>query len=282
MKILVTGSDGLLGNAFKKIGNFTFDSVFDLLSPKKTKLLFEVYQPEIVIHCAALVGGVKRNKEQTEEMYYENMVMNANVVHYAAKFGVKKFVGFGSNCAFADEINETSIHCGQPYRNNQSYGYAKRMLDIHLQAAKDQYGMDYMYVVPVSMFGPHDNFNLDNAHVIPSLIHKCYTEEKLSVWGDGSPIREVVFAEDVAKIVMDNLEKKQYLIIGSGQQVSIKQMADTIAGHFHKPIVWEKDKPQGQIHRTPAKKYDYAYTPFKDAIIKTCEWFKENYPNIRK
>lgn len=293
MRILVTGSRGLLGSAFRRTApeyqghDFVFDPVLDLRVPEQARALLEETRPEGVIHCAAKVGGVKLNQEQPETMFHDNILLSANMIHHAALLGVKKFVAFGSNCAFGDvpELRPDNIQVGEPYASNRAYGYAKRMTAIHLTAAREQYGMATQYVVPVSMFGPNDNFNLQNAHVIPALIHKCYlARDELPVWGDGSAEREVVYAEDVARVVLDLLGKDvPSAVIGSGQCVSVRAMAEAVARHmdFRGKIVWKSEQPGGQKLRPPARIYPFSFTPFEEAVRRTCNWFKDNYRHAR-
>lgn len=306
MKVLVTGS-GLLGTAVRKVSdqykdyNFIFPERYrwDLTQPKKVEWLINAYKPDIIIHTSAKVGGIKLNTQKPETMFYDNMMMTCNVIHYAALAGVKKVVAFGSTCAFDNglsEITELSAQEGQPYISNYAYGYAKRMTEINLRSAKDQYGMDYAYYVPVSMYGPGDQFNLDNAHVIPSLIHKCRiamdNDEPLKIWGDGSPLRELLFAEDMAKIILLLLDKEVgTCIVGSGEEVSIRTMVDEIteAMGFSGCLVWETDRPNGQLRRAPSRTNklrsllgDFKFTPFVDGLKQTVGWFQENYPDVRE
>ena len=308
-KVLVTGK-GLLGTAFKEVAKWEYfsnldvifpEAEFDLTNIKKAWLMMEAYKPDIVIHTAAKVGGVKLNRDKPADMFYENMAMTSNVIHAACQNKVKKIIGFGSTCAFDGSLtylDENTVHCGRPFPNNEAYAYAKRMTEVHLRAAHEQYGVDYTYYVPVSMYGANDNFNLDNGHVIPSLIHKCYNAlyngEKFCVWGDGEVYREVIWSEDVAAIVLlTMLDDVGTVLLSSGQQaVSIKEMATEIAKSFNciAGVTWEKDKPQGQKHRPPVnpskmfallKEYGFEFTDFKDGIRQTCAWFTNNYPNVR-
>lgn len=311
-KVLVTGQ-GLLGTAIKKLApDFIYPSklTWDLTQPKKVWLMLEAFQPEVIIHTAAKVGGIKLNSECQADMFYENMIMTSNVIQMAAQFGVKKVIGFGSTCAIEGmvKINPDTFEAGeflpltegytqhgQPYKTNYGYGYAKRMVEIHLRAAYEQYGMKYAYYVPTTMYGPQDNFNLNDAHVIPSLIHKCYNAmksgEPLRVWGDGTPRRELLFSEDLAKIILTLLEEDtESMIVGSGEEVPISDMVTAIAEcmGFEGDILYETDRPKGQLARpmasqTKLRKFigKFEFTPFKDGIARTVEWFKNNYPNVR-
>jgi GDP-L-fucose synthase len=283
-----------MGSAFRRLspGVSTHEFVFaphgDLRNPAVVEEILKTARPDCVIHCAAKVGGVKKNRDCPEEMFFDNVVMTANLIHAAARTGVKRFVAFGSNCMYGEvpELLPTNIHTGEPYVNNRAYGFAKRMVEVHLVAARAQYGMKTTYVVPVSMYGPEDNFSLEDAHVIPSLIHKCFlARDEFRVWGDGSAVREVVFSEDVARVVLQLLDSdRDRVVVGSGQFVSVKEMAETIARQmdFRGRIVWETDKPGGQKTRPPAQALNFAYTPFEEGVRLTCQWFREAYPQVRK
>lgn len=309
-RVLVTGK-GLLGTAidevvrreeyFNKLYDIVFPATdFDLTNSKKAWLMMEAYKPDIVIHTAAKVGGVKLNSTKPETMFYENMAISSNVIHAACQNKVKKIVGFGSTCAFSEFLNhldDTVTQYGEPYHSNLAYGYAKRMTEIHLKAAHEEYGIDYAYYVPVTMYGPNDNFNLEKAHVIPSLIHKCYTakmnNEPLRVWGDGEVYRESIFSQDVAAIVLlTMLDDVGSVVVSSGEEISIKEMVQTIAGamEFKGDIVWETDKPKGQVRRPLVnvtkmyailKEYGFKHIEFQEGIWKTVDWFVKNYPNVR-
>jgi GDP-L-fucose synthase len=299
MRILITGN-GLLGSALYRIkDNYKDYNVilpekyhWDLTNSKKAYLMIEAYKPDVIIHTAAKVGGVKLNASKPESMFYDNMSMTSHVIHFAAQAGVKKVVAFGSTCAFDGEIKEDKTQYGTPYENNLPYAYAKRMTEIHLKAAKDQYGMDYAYFVPCSMYGPGDNFNLDNGHVIPSLIHKCRLSiDSLKVWGDGSPKREIMFSEDMANIVFKLLEEKtETMVVGTNEEVSIKDIAERIVKcmNFSGEIEWESKSPSGQqkrkiVNTSKFRKFlpSFQFTCFTDGLSKTVDWFNENYPNVR-
>lgn len=294
MIVLVTGAKGLLGSAIRRVSGeypqhgFVFSSDLDLRDGANCRRLLEEHRPECVIHCAAKVGGYEKNRTSPEELFYDNVVMAAQLFHAAAQAGVKHLVGFGSNCMYGEveELRTDNIHVGEPFANNRAYGFAKRMIDVHLDAVGMQYGIQTHYIVPVSMYGPEDNFHLHDAHVIPALIHKCYlARDSLAVWGDGEAVREVVFSEDVARIVLGRLgQPSSKLVIGSGQHVSIRTMVETIgeALGFRGRIVWQTDKPSGQKRRPPAQPFPYPYTPFPEGIRRTCQWFRDHYPHVRK
>jgi GDP-L-fucose synthase len=295
---MVTGADGLLGSALRRVRIEMPECAWtfvgrdrDLCDAEQVARLFADVQPTHVIHAAARVGGFQKNHDAPEEMFHANVLMNTLVIHQAAVSGVRHFIGFGSNCMFDPNLSELTtenIHHGAPYANNAAYGFAKRMIDIHLDAAQRQYGMQTTYLVPPSMYGPHDNFSLRDGHVVASLIHKCALarqkgEDFIRVWGDGTPIREVAFSEDIARIALGCFETApRRLVISSGQELSIKEMAETIANIMGiKHLVWETDKPAGQLRRPTAAVHPYPFTPFAEGIRKTCAWFADTFPRIR-
>ena len=197
---IVTGGTGLVGSAINTGVKLSSKDV-DLRDWKSTLSLFEDYKPKNVIHSAARVGGLGGNMNYKGEFYYDNIMMNTNVLEASRRVGVKKVVSFLSTCVFPDDVEypltEKKIHLGEPHSSNYPYAYAKRMLDIQSRAYKEQYGVNYISVIPTNIYGPKDNFSIDNGHVIPSLIHKCYLAKKLNtdfvVWGSGKPLREFIY-----------------------------------------------------------------------------------------
>ena len=296
-KVLVTGAGGLLGYALQQIAPqypeyewifVTRKMMGDLSSPTRVRLMFDAYNPEYVIHTAARVGGIHINSEHPEKMYYENIIMNAAMVHESSIRNIHKFIGFGSTCAYSDqetELRDDNIHAGEPYHMNYGYGYAKRMMDVHLQTARKEYGLDYTYVIPCTMFGENDLFDTKNGHVIASLIVKASLPE-LRVWGDGSARRQVIYSKDLASIVVGLLKSsKRRVLVGSPDEVSIKDMVNSIIKHmdFRGKTVWETDKPNGQLRRPLVKPYcDCKFTPFDTAIQQTCKWYRDNLNHIRQ
>ena len=202
--ILVTGGNGLVGSALRTLEaiypeyNFVFTcrQEHDLTREEDVKRLFEEQSPDYVIHTAARVGGIGRNLSTPAQQYYANILMNAYVIHYAQKSGVEKLLAFSSVCAFpagAQSLHEDILHDGEPYPAHYSYAYSKRMVDVQIKAYKQQHGVNYCSVIPGNIFGENDNFNLEDGHVVPSLVHKCYKAKQegkpLQVWGDGTPYR---------------------------------------------------------------------------------------------
>jgi GDP-L-fucose synthase len=239
------------------------------------------------------------NKEQPAKLFHDNILMNTNIIHRCNEVGIKKLICFSSACAFPDgkyPLQEDMLHDGKPYHTNLAYGYAKRMVDIQIQCYNQQYGTKYLTLIPTSLYGINDNFNLDNGHFIPSLIHKAYlakeNNQPLVVWGDGSPLRELLYVDDMAKIVMkfvenDNLNHSTYLTTSS-IEVSVKDVALAVAKLMNiKDVIFDTSKQNGQ-HRKPADPSrlktvieDMEFTPYKQGLQTTIDWFLANYPNIR-
>ena len=304
MKILITGGSGMIGQALSEVypGAICIDSkMFDLRKQIDVNYLFLHTKPDQIIHLAAKVGGVKANSENLGSFYYDNIMINTNILEAARKYKVKKVLSFLSTCIYPDKANyplsEDQIHNGPPHFSNYAYAYAKRMLDIQSRAYRDQYGCNFITVVPNNLFGEHDNFDLENSHLIPAIIRKMYEakERKKDVvlWGDGKPLREFTYSKDLAKIVvllLDKYDNREPLNIGNTQEYSVKAVAETIAKimKFDGNIVWDTSKPNGQYKKpsTNSKLIQLGwtqteYTSFEVALTNTCEWFIKNYPNVR-
>jgi GDP-L-fucose synthase len=301
-KILITGGTGLVGSRFigedyikigsKDINLLNQNSIGDFLKNKEI---------EGVIHCAARVGGVKGNMTYPGEFTYENLKINTGIIEEARKAGIRKMISFSSTCVFPDKVEypltPSKIHLGPPHPSNYGYAYAKRMAEIQMQSYREQYGVNYFSVIPCNIYGPADNYNLEDGHVLPSIVHKFYlanTEgSDVTIWGSGNPLREFIFSEDVAKltkILFDNYTGGTPVIISSGKEISIKKVVDIIAREFNfkGKIIWDLDKPEGQFRKPSDNSVirsiapDFEFTPIEEGIQKSVKWFKENYPNIRK
>ena len=301
-KILITGGTGLVGSRFigedyikigsKDINLLNQNSIGDFLKNKEI---------EGVIHCAARVGGVKGNMTYPGEFTYENLKINTGIIEEARKAGIRKMISFSSTCVFPDKVEypltPSKIHLGPPHPSNYGYAYAKRMAEIQMQSYREQYGVNYFSVIPCNIYGPADNYNLEDGHVLPSIVHKFYlanTEgSDVTIWGSGNPLREFIFSEDVAKltkILFDNYTGGTPVIISSGKEISIKKVVDIIAREFNfkGKIIWDLDKPEGQFRKPSDNSIirsiapDFRFTPIEEGIHKSVKWFKDNYPNIRK
>ena len=279
MKTLITGGTGLVGSTIESEVKISTKDV-DLRDWKSTLDIFEEIKPERVVHCAARVGGLGGNMNYKGEYFYDNVMMNMNVLEASRRVGVKKVVSFLSTCVFPNDVEyplqENKIHLGEPHHSNYPYAYAKRMVDIQSRAYREQYDINYVSVIPTNIYGPNDNFDLHQGHVMPMLIHKCYLAKlnntDLNVWGTGKALREFIYSEDVGRLtewVLNNYDDVEPIIFSPSTEISIREMVDLIVENlnFKGNVVFDTDKPEGQF-RKPSDK-------------KTIEWFVENYENIR-
>ena len=299
-RILVTGSTGLVGRCFTG-DKFIRATLCDLTDPIQTDNLFRSVKPDAVIHCAAKVGGLKANMTQKGDFFYQNIMMNTNVIEASRKHGVQKLVAFLSTCVFPDDVeyplNPSKIHLGKQHFSNDAYAYAKIMADVQIQAYREQFALNYFSVVPTNIYGPGDNYDLENGHVVPTLIHKFYLAKQsggdVKIWGTGSPLREFVYSEDVALLterLLFNYEGSDPVIISTSQEFSIKELAETIAEiiEFEGEIVFETEKPDGQLRKPSDNSVirslfpDFSFTPLRAGLEKSIQWFIQNYPNVRK
>jgi len=300
-KILVTGGGGLVGSEF--IGNQYIkpsSKQYDLRDKDQTyQLMLKGF--DSVIHCAAKVGGVGGNMNFKGEFFYDNIMMNTNVIEGARLTGVKNLVAFLSTCVFPDQVDypltEKKIHLGPPHCSNDAYAYAKRMTDIQIRAYKEQYDLNYKSVIPSNIYGPNDNYDIINGHVLPSLIHKCYLAREnktpLSIWGSGKPLREFIFSKDVAKLtewVLHNYNENEPIILSTSEEVSIMDVVGIIVElmNFKGDVIFDSSKPDGQFRKpsdnSKIKHYlpNFKFTPLYDGIKETIENFEKNYTFLRK
>lgn len=297
---LITGGTGLIGSAFKegiKVGS----KDYNLIDSNEVDKMFQDHKPNVVVHTAAMVGGVGANMQYPADFFYHNIMMNTNVIEQARKHNIDKLVCFLSTCVFPDKVeyplDESKIHLGEPHFSNAPYAYAKRMADVQIQAYNKQYGTKYFSVIPCNVYGPKDNYHLENAHVIPTLIHKCYLAKQnntvFEVWGDGSPLREFIYSEDVASVIDLLIEKydgTDPIIISNPQEYTIKQVVDLIVEYvgFEGEVKWLTDKPNGQYRKPSSNQRlrsiigDYNFTTLEIGLKKSVEFFILNYPNVRK
>jgi len=250
----------------------------------------------IIIHLAAHVGGIGANREHPAEFFYDNLMMGVELMHQAWQRGVGKLTAIGTVCAYPKftpvPFKEDDLWIGYPEETNAPYGLAKKMLLVQAQAYRQQYGFNAIYLLPVNLYGPGDNFDLQSSHVIPALIRKSIEaqergEEEVVVWGDGSPTREFLYVEDAAEGILTATEKYNGLEpvnLGSGYEISIKDLAEMIVRltGFEGKLVWDTTKPNGQPRRgldvRRAKEYFgwQAKMPFEEGIRRTIKWYKEN------
>lgn len=301
---LVTGADGLVGYAIRKLN--PTDTVYitrkdvDLSDFDKTRALFESIKPARIIHLAALVGGIGGNMIHSGEYFRNNIMINTNVLECARICGVKKLISFMSTCVFPDKcdypLREKDLHSGPPHHSNFGYAYAKRMLEVQSSAYRKEWECDYIVAIPTNVYGPNDNFSLDEGHVLPSLIHKCFLAGKnktpLVVWGSGKPLREFVFSDDIAKLsfwALENYSEDLPIIFSPGVEISIKDVVDIVVKKmkFKGEVILDTTKPDGQF-RKPSdtsrfREYypEFVFTPIEQGIEETVNWFVSNYPNLR-
>jgi len=305
MKILVTGSNGLVGSALRDVckgSEFFFLSRndADLTNYSETLKVFKEISPDQVIHLAALVGGIGGNLIHSGDYFRNNIQINLNVLEAARQVDVNKLISFMSTCIFPNDaeypLKVDSLHNGAPHKSNFGYAYAKRMLEVQSRAYRHQWGMNYVVAIPSNIYGPNDNFNVLEGHVIPALIHKIYLAKQsgteLVVWGSGAPLREFVYSKDIGKLalwMLENYDSAEPLILSPGIEISIKDLVQKIAltMNFNGKIIFDDSKPDGQL-RKPSDTHElfklYKEVKFTDigfGLEETCKWFENNYPNVR-
>lgn len=313
--VLVTGGSGLVGRAIERVVKeegaarqgeewiFLSSKDADLTDREATRALFQKHRPTHVIHLAAMVGGLFRNMKLNLDFWRCNVFINDNVLQAAHEVGVVKVISCLSTCIFPDKtsypINETMIHNGPPHQSNFGYSYAKRMIDVQNRGYFQQYGRRYTAVIPTNVFGPHDNFNIEDGHVLPGLIHKAYIAQKegtpLTVWGSGKPRRQFIYSLDLARLflwVLREYDEVEPIILSVGEEdeLSIKEAAEGVVNalQFKGEVVYDSSKADGQFKKTASneklRRYlpDFKFTPFNTAIKETCDWFVANYDTARK
>ena len=306
--ILVTGSSGLVGTAFQAIAlcyhNYKFifstSKDCDLTNYQDTLTLFDSCKPNYVIHLAACVGGLYKNMNFKVDMLEKNLQINFNVLKCAHKVNVDKCICVLSTCIFPDKttfpIDETMLHDGPPHFSNDAYAYAKRIMEVHCRAYNEQYNTNFSCVIPTNIYGPRDNYSLEDGHVIPSLIHKCYLAKEqrvpFEVRGTGSPLRQFIYSEDFATIVMNCLEglNRENLIISTTEEYSIRDVAYHIAREFDydEHVVFNDAYSDGQYKKTASNEKlirlapDATFIDIQEGIHKSVDYFINNYEKSRK
>ncbi len=251
----------------------------------------------VIIHLAARVGGIGANREHPAEFFYDNLMMGVELIHQAWQREVGKFVALGTVCAYPKftpvPFREEELWNGYPEETNAPYGLAKKMLLVQAQAYRQQYGYNAIFLLPVNLYGPRDNFNLASSHVIPALIRKCLEakqngQTEIVVWGDGSPTREFLYVEDAVEGILLASEKyndSEPVNLGSGNEISIKDLAETIARltGFEGKLVWDTSKPNGQprrgldVSRAENLFGFHAKTSFEEGLRRTIAWYMEQH-----
>ena len=299
-KVLITGGGGMVGSAMESPLKLTRDYC-DLLNRKQTNRFFSAVKPDGVIHCAGKVGGIGGNSNYKGQYFYENILINTNVIEAARQSGVQNLVSFLSTCVFPDKVSYPltvdQVHQGDPHDSNYTYAYAKRMADIQIRAYREQYNINYTSIIPSNIYGPNDNFSLEHGHVMPMLIHKLYLAKKnkteFVVWGSGKPLREFIYSKDIAKIaewVLFNYKGTDPLIVSGDEEISIKDLVGILVDEFKfkGKVRFDKTKPDGQLRKPSDNSAikelmpDFEYTPFEKGIKETVSWFIENYESARK
>ncbi len=303
-RVCVTGGAGFLGtHLIKNIKNRGATDIFvpkiedyNLVEVSDVKRMLEDAKPDLIIHLAAHVGGIGANREHPAEFFYDNLMMGVQLIHEAWKRNVEKFVAIGTVCAYPKftpvPFREDDIWNGYPEETNAPYGLAKKMLLTQSQAYRQQYGYNSVFLIPVNLYGPGDNFRPESSHVIPALIKKCveavdHGDKEVVIWGDGSPTREFIYVEDAAEGIAAASEKynsSEPVNIGSGNEISIKNLAELIARltGFKGKLVWDNNKPNGQPRRgldvSRAEKYFgfKAKMSFEEGLHNTIEWYLKN------
>jgi GDP-L-fucose synthase len=262
-----------------------------------------ILQPEnlVIIHLAANVGGIGANREHPAEFFYDNLMMGVELMHQSWKRGVGKFTAIGTVCAYPKftpvPFKEEDLWIGYPEETNAPYGLAKKMMLVQSEAYRQQYGFNSIFILPVNLYGPRDNFNLQTSHVIPALIRKAIEagergDKELVVWGDGSPTREFLYVEDAAEGILTATEKynsSDPVNLGSGYEISIKDLAEMIVRQtgYQGKLVWDTEKPNGQPRRgldvsRAKERFGWsAQVSFEEGMRRTIDWFKSNRDKIR-
>lgn len=303
-RIVITGGAGFLGRfVVEKLRargcNYIFiprSKDYDLVDKEDVKKLYADTQPDIVIHLAARLGGIGANQNNPGRFFYDNLMMGVQLIEEGRNYGVEKFVCIGTICAYPKytpvPFKEEDLWNGYPETTNAPYGMAKKVLLVQLQAYRKQYGFKGIYLLPVNLYGPYDNFDPSTSHVIPALIKKCFDairegKDEIVVWGTGKATREFLYVEDAAEGILlatERYDDPEPINLGAGFEISIKDLLDKIIelARFKGKIVWDTSKPDGQPRRMVniSKATEYfgfkAKIDFHEGLKKTIDWYKEN------
>lgn len=302
---LITGASGLLGSEIilKSPGSIGLSSKdCNLIASNHAILELEDGIVDTVIHCAAKVGGVKANMDYTADFFDDNVKMNMNVLEACRKRKLR-LVSVLSTCIYPDyrhvsyPLTEDQLHMGPPHDSNFGYAYAKRMLEIQSRAYRQQFGCNFISVIPNNLYGPNDNYDLDNGHVVPALIRKFHEaiingNKEVVIWGTGKPVREFTFARDAAEIIIwlsKNYDGAKPVNIGNPKQVSIESLVLAISGEmrYKGTIRFDDSKPDGQFKKPSSNNFlrslgwNGEYTPLQEGLQETIKSFIDRYPNVR-
>jgi GDP-L-fucose synthase len=307
-RVCVTGGAGFLGSfVTEKLRQRGAGEVFipriedyDLVQAKDIQRMLDDSKPDVILHLAAQVGGIGANREHPAEFFYNNLMMGVQLMHMAWQRGVEKFVAIGTVCAYPKftpvPFKEDDLWNGYPEETNAPYGLAKKMLLVQAQAYRQQYGYNAIFLLPVNLYGPRDNFDPRGSHVIPALIRKCVEARlaklpEVEVWGDGSPTREFIYVEDAAEGILLATEKyhgSEPVNIGSGYEISIKDLTEMIVHltGYKGRLVWDASKPNGQPRRgldvsRAEKLFGFRVkVNFEAGLRRTVEWYMDNREQI--
>ena len=305
-RILVTGGGGFLGShLLDSLRAAGCDQICaprrrecDLTQAADIQRLFLLSRPEVVIHAAAVVGGIGANRAQPGRFFHENAIMGIQLIEAARRYGVEKTVVLGTICAYPKftpvPFREEDLWMGYPEETNAPYGIAKKALLVQCQTYREQYGMNAVFLLPVNLYGPRDNFDLDTSHVIPALIRKCIEareagRSEVDLWGDGSPTREFLYVKDAAKAMVAataNYDGAEPVNIGSGAEISIFALAQKIADltGFQGRFRWNSSQPNGQPRRcldTTRSEREFGFraaTSLDAGLRETIAWYEDNRP----
>lgn len=303
-RVCVTGGAGFLGSyVLEGLRQRGAGEVFvplieeyDLVRPEEVRRMLADARPDVILHLAAHVGGIGANRQHPAEFFYDNLMMGVELMHQAWKTGVEKFVALGTVCSYPKftpvPFSEDNLWDGYPEETNAPYGLAKKMLLVQAQSYRAQYGYNAVFLIPVNLYGPRDNFNPASSHVIPALIRKCLEaadagRDEVVVWGDGSPTREFLYAGDAAEGILLATERyngPEPVNLGSGREISIKDLAELIARltGFEGRLVWDTSQPNGQprraldTSRAEALFGFRAQMSFEEGLRRTVEWYREH------
>ena len=300
-RVLVTGGGGFLGR--RLLAKLQEKPLAALLAPRRTEYdlvqeaniirLYENTRPDIVIHLAAVVGGIGANRANPGRFFYDNLVMGVQLMEFGRRYGVQKFVALGTICAYPKftpvPFREDDLWNGYPEETNAPYGLAKKMLLVQADAYRTQYGFNAIYLLPVNLYGPGDNFDPQTSHVIPAMIRKCVeavrtNSPKIVLWGTGKPTREFLYVDDCAEAIVLATERYNDPLpvnLGSGMEISIKDLAAIISRMtgFKGEIVWDASQPDGQPRRAlnvdrAERSFGFrAQTNFEEGLRRTIDWY---------
>jgi len=307
-RVCVTGGAGFLGyHLIQKLNARGVKDIFipkiedyDLVEMADVQRMLEDSNPDVIIHLAAHVGGIGANREHPAEFFYDNLMMGVQLIHEAWKRNVEKFIAIGTVCSYPKftpvPFRENDIWNGYPEETNAPYGLAKKMLLVQSQSYRAQYNFNSIFLIPVNLYGPRDNFNPSSSHVIPALIKKCVEarnsgNEEVVIWGDGSPTREFIFVDDAAEgiaLAAERYNGSEPVNIGSGYEISIKDLAVLISKltGFKGKLVFDSTKPNGQPRRgldvsRAEKEFGFkAAVSFEEGLRRTIDWYEDSLKTI--